>query len=322
MAARAADSDVAPSKSTRLAAAEAALNDLEADLSDGQSTLDSRSVHSREDNGGGGGARAPRPPPPKWQVWRAKVFAFLEDPKVQKTNIFAAAYAIYMFLLIVLATVSYCIATMPTVNNSAETQRAFDIIEYFVMPQFTVDYLLRVACAKRPLRFAVQPLSLVDLVSIVPFYVQLGLSGDRNVNVSALAVLRVLRLTRLLRFLRAGRYSGQLRIINIALVRSRTSFFMLLFILLLAVIFFSTCMYLAETAICTLQGEVWIYNDGTPQAGEPTPFQVCRPRWDMGRRVRGILIRIFLPSCSVHLQTVGGCVVLVGAGDGHDGWLR
>jgi len=91
--------------------------------------------------------------------------------------------------------------------------------------------------------------------------------------VSSIAIVRLLRLARILRMFKLGKGSMQLKLVIGALKRSREGITMLGFMFALASIVFSSAMYFAETAYCTLVDGLWIYNANTESAGSPTPFQ-------------------------------------------------
>ena len=119
---------------------------------------------------------------------------------------------------------------------------AFAVIEVVTVAVFTLEYVLRVwSCTEDPdfahplfgrLRFAVQPLILVDLLAILPFYV-----GQD---------LRFARVLRLLRLMKLTRYSESMSIIGDVLRNRRDSLISTLFVGFVLLLFASSLMYLAE----------------------------------------------------------------------------
>ncbi len=108
--------------------------------------------------------------------------------------------------LIVVSLVASAVDTLPAL--SAEAHAAFRTFERVTIGVFTAEYLLRLATAPRPLRFARSFFGLVDLAAIVPFYLGTGL------DLRAVRAFRLLRLVRLLKLLRYNR----------AIVRYRSAF--------------------------------------------------------------------------------------------------
>jgi voltage-gated potassium channel len=120
--------------------------------------------------------------------------------------------------------------------------------EVFSVAVFTLEYLARLwSCVSlekysRPvegrLRFAVQPLSLIDLLAIVPFYLAF-LSFD-------LRVLRAIRLFRIFRIAKLGRYSTSVRLLGTVVRNSKEELAVTVMVMALLVVLASTLMYFAE----------------------------------------------------------------------------
>ena len=122
--------------------------------------------------------------------------------------------------------------------------------EVFSVAVFTAEYVLRLwSCTadrryRHPLggrlRYALRPLSVVDLLAILPAYLALGALDLR--------FLRVLRLARVLRVLKLGRYSEAIAILY-GVVRSRRGeLAVTLFLLAILLVVSSGLMYYAEHA--------------------------------------------------------------------------
>jgi len=82
-------------------------------------------------------------------------------------------------------------------NIAHEYALVFHIIEYTVLPIFTLEYTLRLWAAPKRLAFIRKPFNSIDLLAIVPSYIEIILSVT-----PAASALRTLRLIRLLRFSR------------------------------------------------------------------------------------------------------------------------
>lgn len=89
------------------------------------------------------------------------------------------------------------------------------------------------------LTFAFSTMAIIDLLSILPFYIPLATPIDFR-------ILRVLRLTRILRILKIGRYSESLALIGRVLKRSRSDLLVTLFITFLLLLLSSSLMYFVE----------------------------------------------------------------------------
>merc|ERR1719235_191142 len=94
-------------------------------------------------------------------------------------------------------------------------------------------------------KFVLDPMNIVDILSIAPFFIDLllvYLNKGQGSNVD----LRVLRALRLMRVFKIGRYSTQLKLISAAMARSMGSLVMLGLCMIFALIIFSTMIFLVE----------------------------------------------------------------------------
>ncbi|MGV3772805.1 MAG: ion transporter [Verrucomicrobiales bacterium] len=106
---------------------------------------------------------------------------------------------------------------------------------------FTIEYLIRLLVVRRPSRYAKSFFGIVDLLSILPTYVELLLSGS-----GYLMILRVLRLLRMFRILKMAKHLGEAGVLINALQASRTKIMVFLFGVLAIVCIEGTIMYLIE----------------------------------------------------------------------------
>ena len=101
-----------------------------------------------------------------------------------------------MNLLVVISIISTGLETIP--GNSAALQHFFRIEEIVIVLIFTAEYLWRLATAHKKLHFIFSFYGVIDLVSILPFYLSFGVD---------LRGLRAFRLIRLFRLFKLARYS-------------------------------------------------------------------------------------------------------------------
>lgn len=125
----------------------------------------------------------------------------------------------------------------------------FETVEHFGIGWFTFELVARFVVAPDLLHFFEHPLNVIDLVSILPFY--LSLLIDLVVESSpALAnlgrVAQVLRLMRVFRILKLARHSTGLRSLGATLKNSYKEVGLLLLYLAVGVSFFSVMAYTIE----------------------------------------------------------------------------
>jgi voltage-gated potassium channel len=115
--------------------------------------------------------------------------------------------------------------------------------EWFFTVIFTVEYLLRLYCIERPVRYARSFFGIVDLLAILPTYLSLIFPGAQG-----LTVIRVLRLLRVFRVLKLARFLGEANVLTQALHSSRHKIIVFLGTLSCIVVIMGSAMYLIEGA--------------------------------------------------------------------------
>jgi voltage-gated potassium channel len=143
---------------------------------------------------------------------RKRTWEIIEAAKPGDTA--SRTFDIAILALIFLNVMAVIIGSVQSVQ--ARWGRFLDVFEIFSVVVFTVEYLVRLwSCTtdhhysgplRGRLRLALRAMSVVDLLSILPFYLPfLGID---------LRSLRVLRLLRILRVAKAGRYYSSLTLIQ------------------------------------------------------------------------------------------------------------
>ncbi|WP_374474328.1 ion transporter [Arenimonas sp.] len=123
----------------------------------------------------------------------------------------------------------------------ARWARWFYIAEWGFTLLFTVEYAVRLAVVRNPLRYALSFYGIVDLLSILPTYLSLFLPGSQ-----ALLVVRILRILRIFRVLKLMQYTEASGALLSALYRSRRKIAVFLMAVLTLVVVFGAAMYVVE----------------------------------------------------------------------------
>ena len=133
-------------------------------------------------------------------------------------------FDIFIQLLIVSSLIFFSIETIP--GLSERTLGILRVIEWVTVGIFTVEYLVRIGVADRKLKFVFSFYGVIDLLSILPFYLALGID---------LRSIRILRLFRLFRAFKLFRYSMAIRRFHRALllVKEEMILFTILAVMLL-----------------------------------------------------------------------------------------
>ena len=106
---------------------------------------------------------------------------------------------------------------------------------------FTIEYLLRMFCIRRPMSYVFSPFGIIDLLSILPTYLSMLLPGTQ-----VLAVIRILRVLRIFRILKLVQYVGEANYLINALIASKRKIFIFFFAVINIVIILGSIMYLIE----------------------------------------------------------------------------
>lgn len=106
---------------------------------------------------------------------------------------------------------------------------------------FTIEYALRLACLRRPGRYARSFFGVVDLLAILPTYASLVVPGAQ-----ALLVIRTLRILRVFRVFELSTYIDESEQLVRALAASRRKIQIFVFTVMLLVVVFGSLMYLVE----------------------------------------------------------------------------
>ena len=122
--------------------------------------------------------------------------------------------------------------------------RIFFVLEWLFTLIFTVDYILRLYCSKKPLRYAGSFFGVVDLLSILPSYLGIFFIGAQN-----LLIVRALRLLRIFRIFKMGHFVKEGEIIVHALRASKTKIYVFISFVLLMALIIGSILYIIEGGV-------------------------------------------------------------------------
>ena len=182
----------------------------------------------------------------QYQVLQANVLRILEPARLGDRT--SKIWDLSLFGLVVLNLIAVALESVPTLQiNYGSWFYSFEIFSVII---FTVEYVARVwsAPAKRDhengetglkarIRYIFSFYGLIDLVAILPFYIQAFFPG---------LDLRVLRALRLLRILKLNHYNSALDDLFGAIVEEKKSFLTTLYIFSVAFVLSSSLIYYAE----------------------------------------------------------------------------
>ncbi|KAK6278319.1 hypothetical protein J4Q44_G00391660, partial [Coregonus suidteri] len=133
------------------------------------------------------------------------------------------------------------------VYQETETVVFLTYIEGVCVLWFTFEFIMRVTFCPSKLEFFRNTLNIIDFIAIMPFYLEVGLSGlSSKAAKDVLGFLRVVRFVRILRIFKLTRHFVGLRVLGHTLRASTNEFLLLIIFLALGVLIFATMIYYAE----------------------------------------------------------------------------
>jgi voltage-gated potassium channel len=169
--------------------------------------------------------------------WRNTLYTIIFEADTPAGKIFDE-------VLILTILLSVIVVMLDSVSSiAARYGGLFYSLEWIFTILFTVEYLLRLICVGRPLKYATSFFGIIDLLAILPTYLSLILPGGRY-----LLVIRSLRLLRIFRVLKLVQYLGEAEFLIRALRASRRKITLFLFTVLNLVVILGSMMYVIEGA--------------------------------------------------------------------------
>lgn len=210
--------------------------------------------------------------------WLERIYLTLEDPS---SSVVSRMVTMVLVTVILLSSCCFIFSTIPELQQEDENDpdgepqanAVLTSIEAVCVVIFTLEYLLRLATAsamrqeltdkdillnricddnviewqtskKRLLNFIISPSNVVDLLSILPFWLSLFGGSDSG---GSMVVLRLVRMMRVTRAVKIGRYIEALTIIKITMQKSARAMYVLAFLLFGGIVIFGSLMYFAES---------------------------------------------------------------------------
>jgi voltage-gated potassium channel len=116
------------------------------------------------------------------------------------------------------------------------------VIEWTFTIFFTLEYFARIIAIGKPLKYIFSFYGIIDLISIIPTYLGLFISGTHT-----LSIIRSIRLLRVFRILKLVQFISEANVLIAAFKASRAKIIVFLFAVLSLTFILGTLMYLIET---------------------------------------------------------------------------
>ncbi|MCB9751988.1 MAG: ion transporter [Myxococcales bacterium] len=143
--------------------------------------------------------------------------------------------------LLILILVSIAVVAIESTPLGPRHPTLFAVLEWVFTVVFTIEYVLRLLCVRRPLGYALSFYGVVDLLAVLPTYIGLFLGTP------SLVVIRMLRFIRVLRLFKLTRFLSEANSLMAALRASRAKITVFLGAVGMVVVIVGTVMYLVES---------------------------------------------------------------------------
>ncbi len=149
------------------------------------------------------------------------------------------AFDVALLVVIALSIVIVMLDSVAEIHGRYETP--LFIAEWAITILFTIEYVARLACVARPLRYARSFYGLVDLLAVLPTYLSFFFAPTQS-----LLMIRAIRLVRVFRVFKLTHYSSEARSLMTALLETRQRITVFLVVVLTLILIIGATMYLVE----------------------------------------------------------------------------
>ncbi len=167
--------------------------------------------------------------------WRLRLYIIIFEADTRAGYIFDLA-------LLAMIMISVTVVMLDSVQSiSTRWGDLFTLLEWFFTAVFSVEYVLRLICVRRPQHYARSLFGVIDLLSILPTYLALFIPG-----LHTLMDVRVLRMLRIFRILKLGAYVTEFGELGNTIRATRRKIAVFLSFVLIVVVIMGTLMYVVE----------------------------------------------------------------------------
>ena len=166
---------------------------------------------------------------------RAKLHEIIFEADTKKGKIFD----IILLVAILISVFGVILSSVDSIERDYGNILRFS--EWIFTILFTIEYIFRIYCIKKPIKYIFSFMGIIDFLSIIPTYLVFLYPP-----IHVLVDIRAIRLIRVFRVFKLSRYLRGANIMQIALKSSRPKIIVFLLSVVLIVIILGTLMYIVE----------------------------------------------------------------------------
>lgn len=168
-------------------------------------------------------------------TWKNKLHEIIYEADTKAGKLFDV-------VLLITILVSILLVMLESVSDiNKKYGELLNIAEWVITILFSIEYILRIISIEKPRHYIFSFYGIIDLLSTIPKYLALYLTGTHN-----LIALRALRLLRVFRILKLGRFIGASEQFLKALKASKAKIAVFLFFVIILCVILGTIMYMIE----------------------------------------------------------------------------
>ncbi len=148
-------------------------------------------------------------------------------------------FDLMLLLAILLSVIGFCLQSVKSID--ARFGNWLHLAEWIFTILFTIEYVLRLYCVHKPLRYATSFWGIIDLLSFLPTYLGLWLT-----NTPSFVVIRAFRLLRVFRIMKLSWLMSEADELGQAVLNARAKIVVFIAVILISVTIAGTLMYEVE----------------------------------------------------------------------------
>jgi len=191
---------------------------------------------------------------PNAATWRERLHEIIFEADTPA----GIAFDVFLLIAILVSVIATCWETVSPYDEQYKS--TFLTIEWTLTVLFTIEYILRIICVKRPTGYIFSFFGIVDFLAILPAFV--GFATHNEGVTRFAAVIRSLRLLRVFRVFQLGWFVSEADALGRAVWQSRAKIVVFLFTVIILVTLAGTVMYLLEgtepnTKFCSIPDGIY-----------------------------------------------------------------
>ena len=148
-------------------------------------------------------------------------------------------FDVILLFAILASVIVVCLETVDSLKDRFGS--LFITLEWVFTILFTIEYVLRLYCVKRPIKYATSFFGVIDFLAVLPTYLTLLFAGSPS-----LAVIRAFRLLRVFRIFKLVWFLKEADELGVAIMRARAKIIVFLGVVVIAITIAGTLMYEIE----------------------------------------------------------------------------